>query len=148
MQFDVYGKGQTLPTFWTVCERCEQLYALHADERLIDLMQRPTENAADWPQDRVDEVLRKPLDASGVQTSVLDDSEKAHFPPSRRRARSSEQLDTSDRGTAGSPPVALIVRSKRVTRTRGAEAGVRKRTRDGRARDGTSAQDQDGTLVP
>jgi hypothetical protein len=38
VQFRVYDKGRTLPTFWTVCDRCEELVANGNDEELLRLM--------------------------------------------------------------------------------------------------------------
>ena len=38
VQFRVYGKGASLPTFWPVCDRCEELVANGNDEELLRLM--------------------------------------------------------------------------------------------------------------
>ena len=38
MQFRVYGKGHTLPTFWAACARCEALVSQGEDAALLHLM--------------------------------------------------------------------------------------------------------------
>lgn len=38
VQFRAYGKGHTLPTFWTVCDGCEDLVARRDDEGLLRRM--------------------------------------------------------------------------------------------------------------
>lgn len=38
VQFRSYGKGHTLPTFWPVCEGCEDLVARQDDEVLLRRM--------------------------------------------------------------------------------------------------------------
>jgi hypothetical protein len=38
VQFRVYGKGWTLPTFWTVCTECEPLIQLPDDDELLRRM--------------------------------------------------------------------------------------------------------------
>lgn len=38
VQYRVYGKGHTLPTFWTVCDRCETLYQAGDEEALLAAM--------------------------------------------------------------------------------------------------------------
>ena len=40
VRYREYDKGHILPTFWTLCERCESLYTAGADDELVDLMQR------------------------------------------------------------------------------------------------------------
>jgi hypothetical protein len=35
--FRIYGKGHTLPTFWSLCDRCEHLYDAGDDEALMRL---------------------------------------------------------------------------------------------------------------
>jgi hypothetical protein len=60
VRYRVYGKGHTLPTFWTVCDRCEALYAAGDDDALVELMK-----ASDgwyWSTEAdVDEIIRQPL---------------------------------------------------------------------------------------
>ena len=38
VQFRVYGKGHTLPTFWAACARCEALVSQGEDAALLHLM--------------------------------------------------------------------------------------------------------------
>jgi len=38
VQFRLYGKGHTLPTFWAACPRCEEFIAGGDDEALLPLM--------------------------------------------------------------------------------------------------------------
>jgi hypothetical protein len=45
VQYRVYGKGHTLPTFWTVCTRCENLYQRGLDDDLIEVM---TSGPLEW----------------------------------------------------------------------------------------------------
>jgi hypothetical protein len=77
----VYGKGHTLPTFWTLCERCESLYAAGVDDKLIELMQGPSEDPRDagpdamvastsLPETYVDEVYRADLGARRFRESA------------------------------------------------------------------------------
>jgi hypothetical protein len=39
-RFRYLGKEYTLPTYWTLCDRCEHLYEQGADAELTDLIQR------------------------------------------------------------------------------------------------------------
>lgn len=61
VRYREYGKGHRLPTFWTLCERCESLYNAGADDELVDLMQRAAEGTTSQPRMYVDEVYRQPL---------------------------------------------------------------------------------------
>jgi ribosomal protein S14 len=45
IRFRAYGRGRTLPTFWTVCERCEELVINGNDEELLLLMRHQEEDA-------------------------------------------------------------------------------------------------------
>lgn len=45
VQFRIYDKGRTLPTFWTVCDSCEELVASGNDEALLRLMLHWEEDA-------------------------------------------------------------------------------------------------------
>lgn len=38
VQFRVYGKGRTLPTFWAVCDDCENLASRRNDDELLRRM--------------------------------------------------------------------------------------------------------------
>jgi hypothetical protein len=55
-----YGKGHTLPNFWCICQRCEDLYGAGDDEDLVDIMKA----SRGWywdSDDDIEECLRKPL---------------------------------------------------------------------------------------
>jgi hypothetical protein len=60
VQYRAFGKGHTLPGFWTLCERREQLYASGDDEAVVEVMK-----ASDgwfWQtEEEVDELVRQPL---------------------------------------------------------------------------------------
>ncbi|MEO9236745.1 MAG: hypothetical protein ABI418_01510, partial [Jatrophihabitantaceae bacterium] len=43
VRYRVYGKGHTLPTFWTVCGRCEALYRSGDENGLIEIMRANAE---------------------------------------------------------------------------------------------------------
>jgi hypothetical protein len=45
VRFRFFGKGYTLPTFWTVCERCEHLVSSGNDDALLRHMIREQEDA-------------------------------------------------------------------------------------------------------
>ena len=60
VSYRVYGKGHTLPTFWCLCDDCEQVYATGDDEAALARMRRSPE----WgnvPVDQEDELVEKPL---------------------------------------------------------------------------------------
>ena len=64
VEYREYGKGHTLPTFWTTCDDCEQLYLDGDDDVLIERMKgsggfRP--EIEQWTLSDVSEVLAKPL---------------------------------------------------------------------------------------
>lgn len=55
-----YGKGQTLPSFWTLCLSCESLYRAGDNAALVAVMQR----SGHWfcaNDEDVEERIRKPL---------------------------------------------------------------------------------------
>lgn len=58
--FRRFGKDEAVPSFWGLCEPCEQLYQNGRDDELIALMK----NAGSWVWQgtEVDDVLRKPVD--------------------------------------------------------------------------------------
>lgn len=60
IRFRVYGKTHTLPTFWTLCDSCENLYVAGKDEMLVQRMSR-IHGHWFWesPQDIL-ETIRKP----------------------------------------------------------------------------------------
>jgi hypothetical protein len=60
IEYRVYGKGHTLPTFWCLCQRCEVLHRAGAEPDLIEIMKF----APGWywdSEDQIDELLGKPL---------------------------------------------------------------------------------------
>jgi hypothetical protein len=55
-----YGKGHTLPSFWCLCQRCEDLHRAGRDDELIEIMK----SASGWyweTAEDIDECLSKPL---------------------------------------------------------------------------------------
>ena len=52
-----YDKGHTLPTFWCLCSRCEDLYRAGADPELVEIMKDAWQESVE----HVDECIRKPL---------------------------------------------------------------------------------------
>ena len=60
VQFRRFGKDDTLPSFWALCESCEQLYQDGEDDQLIALMKRA--GGWIWQGADVEDVLRKPVD--------------------------------------------------------------------------------------
>lgn len=56
-----YGKGHTLPTFWALCDRCEEIYASGETAAAVDVMR--SSDAWSWvADDDVAECIRKPLE--------------------------------------------------------------------------------------
>jgi len=55
-----YDKGHTLPGFWALCQRCEQLYRAGEDTDLVEIMKSSPDWLWDSPRD-IEECLRKPL---------------------------------------------------------------------------------------
>jgi hypothetical protein len=60
VQFRRFGKDDTLPSFWALCESCEQLYQNGEDDQLIALMKLA--GGWIWQGTDVEDVLRKPVD--------------------------------------------------------------------------------------
>jgi hypothetical protein len=60
VQFRKFGKDDTMPSFWTLCQSCEQLYQDGQDDRLIALMK--SAGGWIWQGADVEDVLRKPVD--------------------------------------------------------------------------------------
>ena len=60
VQFRKFGKDDTLPSFWTLCESCEQLYTDGEDDQLIALLKKA--GGWIWQGTDVEDVLRKPVD--------------------------------------------------------------------------------------
>jgi len=60
VQFRRFGKDDTSPSFWTLCEGCEQLYQDGQDDQLIALMKDA--GGWIWQGTDVEDVLRKPVD--------------------------------------------------------------------------------------
>jgi hypothetical protein len=60
VQYQAYGKGHTLPTFWTLCEQCEGVYRAGNDEIAVELMKVHMEGFWETDED-VEEIIRKPI---------------------------------------------------------------------------------------
>lgn len=60
VQFRRFGKDDTSPSCWTLCEGCEQLYQDGQDDQLIALMKDA--GGWIWQGTDVEDVLRKPVD--------------------------------------------------------------------------------------
>jgi hypothetical protein len=61
LTYQVIGKGQTLPTFWTLCGRCEEIYQSGDDDGAVAVMHASTWS---WVADNeVTECIGKPLAA-------------------------------------------------------------------------------------
>lgn len=57
----VYGKGHTLPTFWVLCDRCEQMYAAGDVDAAVQVMR--SSDGWSWVADEeVAECIRQPLE--------------------------------------------------------------------------------------
>ena len=59
--FRMFGKGHTLPHFWTLCDRCEQLYRAGDDDAIL----RIAVDEGDWPGGTLldfEEEVRQPFD--------------------------------------------------------------------------------------
>ena len=59
--FTMFGKGHTLPHFWTLCDRCEQLYRAGDDEAILRL----AVEEGGWPGGTLidfDEEVRQPFE--------------------------------------------------------------------------------------
>jgi hypothetical protein len=60
VQFRRFGKNDTVQSFWTLCQSCEELYQDGEDDRLIALMKSAGDGV--WQGTDVEDVLRKPVD--------------------------------------------------------------------------------------
>jgi hypothetical protein len=102
VQYQAYGKGHTLPTFWTLCERCESVYRAGDDEVAVELMKVHMEGFWETDDD-VEETIRKPIavcfgepTAAGASWSTERQATfaRAPAPPS----------SLADESCAGDPP--------------------------------------------
>lgn len=59
VEFRAYNSGYTLPTFWTLCDSCETLYAAGDDDALLKRMQQPDGDGSTWGGQEWDELARK-----------------------------------------------------------------------------------------
>jgi hypothetical protein len=75
VQYRAYGKGHTLPTFWTLCVRCEGIYETGDDEAAVELMRVYMEGSWETDED-VDETVRKPI-------AVFSAGRSGRVPPRR-----------------------------------------------------------------
>jgi hypothetical protein len=57
--FRVYGKGHTLPTFWTLCSACELTYRAGDDSALVEIM-KASDHWYETEED-VEQSIRQPL---------------------------------------------------------------------------------------
>ena len=60
VRYRLFGKGHTLPHFWTVCDRCERLHRSGDEDALVEVMV----DSDQWPGTTlvdVDEQVRQPL---------------------------------------------------------------------------------------
>jgi hypothetical protein len=56
-----YGKGHTLPTFWALCDRCEEIHASGNADAAVDVMR--SSDGWSWVADEdVAECIRQPLE--------------------------------------------------------------------------------------
>jgi hypothetical protein len=62
VRYREYGKGHRLPTFWCLCDPCEQLHRAGYDQNLVELMKAAPGWYWESPAD-IDECLRQPLAA-------------------------------------------------------------------------------------
>ena len=58
--YRVHGKGHTLPGYWALCQRCEDLYNEGRDEDILQIMKSAPGWLWDSPSE-IDELLRQPL---------------------------------------------------------------------------------------
>ena len=56
VEFRAYDSGYTLPTFWTLCDVYETLYAAGDDTKMLTRMQQPDGDEGEW-----DELAQKSL---------------------------------------------------------------------------------------
>jgi hypothetical protein len=55
-----YGKGHTLPSFWTLCDRCEGIYASGDEDAAVEVMR--SSDGWSWVAEKdVAECVRQPL---------------------------------------------------------------------------------------
>lgn len=60
VRYRQYGKGHTLPGFWTVCDRCERSVVDGSDEKLVETMKN--NDMWTWTtEEDVREVIRQAL---------------------------------------------------------------------------------------
>ena len=61
--YSVYGKGCTLPGFWTTCADCESLLAAGDDDALLERMKWDEPDHSEWSRADVVEILAPALTA-------------------------------------------------------------------------------------
>ncbi|RNI25140.1 hypothetical protein [Flexivirga caeni] len=71
VEYRAWGKGYTLPSFWALCERCEQLYQAGADEDIVTVMSAAQAN---WTDD-IDEAIRH-LTSLGAKADISAAAER------------------------------------------------------------------------
>jgi hypothetical protein len=60
VSFRQYGKGHTLPGFWALCDRCEDIYATGDEDAAVEVM-RSSDGWSMVADEHVEECVRKPL---------------------------------------------------------------------------------------
>jgi hypothetical protein len=61
VRYEEYGKAKALPTFWTLCDRCEALYQSGGDDAVVAVM-RSSDGWGWIATEHVAECVRKPLE--------------------------------------------------------------------------------------
>ena len=60
VRYRQFGRGHTLPHFWTLCDPCEQLYRSGDDDAIVAVL-FGSDRWLEFPPPDVDEEVRKPL---------------------------------------------------------------------------------------
>jgi hypothetical protein len=60
VEYRAYDKPHTLPSFWCLCERCEDLYQAGDDDAAVEVTKAQMKGFWDTERD-VDETIRKPI---------------------------------------------------------------------------------------
>jgi hypothetical protein len=59
LTFREFGEEHTLPTFWSLCDRCEEIYAAGDDDAAVEVMRSSSWSWVD--EEDVGESIRQPL---------------------------------------------------------------------------------------
>lgn len=60
VKYRVYGKGHTLPTFWTLCSACESIYQAGDDSALVEIMKASGHSYSET-EEGIEQSIRQPL---------------------------------------------------------------------------------------